>query len=87
MGVANGYVIIMFITWLQTRTAEAMQGRMMALMMFASAGLAPISMAITGAFVELHLTTTFLVAGSLLFTVPWMMMGVPQVRNMGYDLE
>ncbi|HIP72199.1 MAG TPA: MFS transporter, partial [Anaerolineae bacterium] len=38
-GIADGYVVIMFITWLQLRTPEAMLGRMMSLLMFASAGL------------------------------------------------
>ena len=32
MGIAEGYVVILFITWLQRRTSVAMLGRMMSLL-------------------------------------------------------
>ena len=48
MGVSDGYVVILFITWLQVRTPPAMLGRTMSLLMFAGMGLSPLSLALAG---------------------------------------
>ena len=66
MGIANGYVSIIFITWLQNRTPQAMLGRVMSLLMFAAMGLNPISMALSGFFLDLNVSGTFIVAGILM---------------------
>ncbi len=66
MGIGQGYVVIVFITWLQARTAEAMLGRMMSLLMFASAGLAPVSNALAGALINLNVTAVFVGFGGLM---------------------
>ena len=66
LGLANGYVVILFITWLQERTPEILLGRMMSLLMFASAGLIPLSTAVTGALIEIDMTATFVGAGGLM---------------------
>lgn len=68
MGAANGYVVIVFITWLQSATPEAMLGRMMGLFLFSTVGLAPVAHALMGAVVGWNLTASFAGAG-LLMTV------------------
>ena len=83
MGVANGYVVILFVTWLQIRTPEAMLGRMMSLLMFAALGLNPIAMSIAGALIKLNLTATFVVMGSLLTVITLLSALNPAVRAMG----
>lgn len=69
MGVANGYVFILLITWLQMRTPPAMLGRMMSLLMFASVGLTPLSTAVAGALIQVDLTGLFIGAGVLLLFI------------------
>ncbi len=81
-GIADGYVVIMFITWLQLRTPEAMLGRMMGLLMFASVGLAPVATAVTGALLDLNLTGVFLGAGILLLGIVLLALSNPTVRAM-----
>jgi len=83
MGAANGYVVILFVTWLQIRTPEAMLGRMMSLLMFAALGLNPIAMSLAGAFIGLNLTATFVVMGSLLTVITLLSALNPAVRAMG----
>lgn len=87
MGVAAGYITVTFMTWIQRRTAEALHGRMMSLMMFASVGLAPVSMAVAGALVDLHPTGLFVGAGALmgaLVTAAWL---TPAVRAIGATMD
>lgn len=85
MGVANGYVVILFVTWLQIRTPQEMLGRMMSLLMFAALGLNPIAMSIAGAFIKLNLTATFVVMGSLLTAITLLSALNPAVRAMGVE--
>lgn len=82
MGVANGYVVILFITWLQRRTPEALLGRMMSLLMFASAGLLPLSNLLTGALINLNVTAVFLGGGGLMALVVFVFLLNPSVRAM-----
>ncbi len=84
-GIADGYVVIMFITWLQLRTPEAMLGRMMSLLMFASVGLAPVATAVTGALLDLNLTGVFLGAGILLMGIVLIALTNPTVRAMSSE--
>ncbi len=82
MGAANGYVVILFVTWLQSRTPQAMLGRMMSLLMFASAGLLPVSNVITGALIRLDMTAVFVGGGSLMVLLVFLSMLNPAVRAM-----
>ena len=82
MGVANGYVVILFITWLQSRAHPSMLGRLMSLLMFAAMGLNPISMALCGFFVGLNPTATFVGAGVLMTGIVLLAALNPQVRKM-----
>ncbi len=65
MGVASGFVNVVFIAWLQGRTDPQMLGRVMSLVMLASLGLAPLSYAIAGALADLHATIMFVAAGAI----------------------
>ena len=83
MGTANGYVLVLFVTWLQARTPQAMQGRMMSLLLFASLGIVPISMALSGALIEVNTQAFFVGAGGLLTIIMLLSACNPAVRTMG----
>jgi MFS family permease len=82
MGAANGYVVILFITWLQRRTSEDMLGRMMSLLMLASVGLLPVSNVLTGALVGLNARALFVGAGGLMVILVFLSLLNPAVRSM-----
>jgi MFS family permease len=65
MGLGSGFVNVVMVAWLQTRTNPHMLGRVMSLVMLASLGLAPLSFAIAGALVDLHATLLFAAAGAI----------------------
>ena len=69
MGMAQGYVVIQFITWLQRRTPERMLGRTMSLLMFAVVGLAPVSSTVAGALIQISATAVLMGAGVLMVIV------------------
>jgi MFS family permease len=73
MGVGNGYVGIILITFLQRRTPSAMLGRMMSLVALANVGLGPVSQALSGAVVKIGISLLFVGAGvPILLTTMWM---------------
>ena len=82
MGIANGYTVIVFITWLQNRTPDAMLGRVMSLMMLATQGLAPVSNAVAGAVIDIHLVGVFLVAGSIMVVIALLAAANPGTRSL-----
>lgn len=82
MGAANGYVVIIFITWLQTSTQDTMLGRMMSLLMFASAGLLPLSSLLTGALISVHVVGLFVVSGSLMTLLVLLMLRNPAIHSL-----
>jgi len=82
VGVGDGYAVILFLTWLQARTAQAMQGRIMSLLMFAAVGLSPLSNALTGALLEVSAAVTFVAAGGLLVVIVVAVSFHPAARNM-----
>jgi MFS family permease len=82
MGIAEGYVVILFITWLQRRTTEAMLGRMMSLLMFASVGLQPLSNMLTGALIDLNAQILFVAFGALMIIMTLLFLLNPAVRSM-----
>ena len=69
LGLGNGYITIILLTWIQTRTPKTMLGRIMSLLMLASAGLVPVSQAISGAVGTWNLTLLFLLAGSFQWNI------------------
>jgi MFS family permease len=85
MGVANGYVVIQFITWLQKRIPPDLLGRMMSLLMFAMVGLNPISAALAGVLVKLNTTLLFVSAGGILVLIVLIFLFNPAIRSMGTE--
>ena len=83
MGLASGYVSILFITWLQVRTPHEMLGRMMSLLMFASVGLMPLASAAVGALIGLSMTGLFVGAGLLVIAAALLGLRSPTMRTMG----
>ncbi|MGB1286003.1 MAG: MFS transporter [Aggregatilineales bacterium] len=87
MGIANGYVVIVFITWLQSSTPEIMIGRMMSLFLFSTVGLAPIANAVMGAAIGWNLTVAFAGSGILMTVfVLGAMLLTPALRHMHVEL-
>jgi MFS family permease len=69
LGLGNGYVTLILFTWIQTRTPKTMLGRIMSLLTLSSAGLVPVSQAISGAVGAWNLTLLFVSAGGLIVLV------------------
>jgi hypothetical protein len=65
-GISTGAINTYGISWLQRRVEPAMQGRVMALVMTASMGLAPVALALAGVIAELNTTLLFVAAGALI---------------------
>lgn len=69
LGLGNGYIAILFFTWIQKQTPKEMLGRMMSILIFANTGLIPVSQAISGAICKWDLTLLFTAAGILILIV------------------
>lgn len=73
LGMGNGYIAILLITWMQIRTPKEMLGRIMSLFVLSSTGLVPISQAIAGAVSKWNLSMLFAIPGGLVLLVTvWM---------------
>ncbi len=84
MGIINGYVNVLFITWLQSRTPPALLGRMMSLLMFAMTGLFPVSIALSGAISRSSAPDLLSGSGTILVVIVlFMALFNPAVRAMG----
>ncbi len=66
LGIGNGAIGLLFITWLQRNTPEHMLGRMMNLLYMTNVGLTPVSEAASGLLSKLSVTGLFLGAGVLM---------------------
>ncbi len=64
LGIGNGYISIILVTFLQRRTPPNMLGRMMSLVMLSNVGLGPISQAAAGAISKISLEVLFIGAGA-----------------------
>lgn len=82
MGLGNGYTVVLFMTWLQQRTPEALLGRVMSLLMIALFGLAPVGNALAGALIKLNLTGYFVGSGLLMTAIVWLSLLQPELRDM-----
>jgi hypothetical protein len=67
-GIILGYTNITYITWIQRRIPRNLMGRVMSVLMFSSMALVPVSMAVSGALVQISLNGV-LIAGGLGMTV------------------
>ena len=69
IGLAEGYLIVEFITWLQIRTSREQLGRMMSILLLVSLGQAPLSNLIAGGLMHFNVPLVMIVAGSLIVLV------------------
>jgi MFS family permease len=69
MSGAAAFLNIQLIAWFQQRVERAMMGRVMSVLMFASIGLMPFSLAGAGVAVKWSLPGTFLIAGMMVLLV------------------
>lgn len=73
LSAGNGFIVVLLMTWMQTRIPQKMLGRIMALLMFSSTGLAPIAQAISGVLSKWNLTMLFAIPGVLVLLITvWM---------------
>lgn len=87
LGLGNGYIAIIMMSWMQTRTPKDMLGRMMALLMLSSTGLTPISQALAGALSKWNLTLLFTIPGALVVLVALFMMMHPVLHEFSASLS
>ena len=82
LGSVNGYINVFFTTWVQSRAPKALIGRLMSLLMFASTGLFPVSMALAGAASRTDVTLLLTVSGGIVALLGILMTLNPTVRAM-----
>jgi uncharacterized membrane protein len=87
MGISNGYVNILAFTWMQSNTPEAMLGRVMSLIMFASIGVNPIAMALAGVVVGVGVVPLFIGCGAALTVGTLASLLSRDLRRMGYKTQ
>jgi MFS family permease len=86
LGLGNGYMAVLVITWIQARSPKEMLGRMMALLMLASTGLMPISQAVAGLISKWNLTMLFVLPGVLVLLMTIWMAFQPNLKNFSESL-
>jgi MFS family permease len=69
MGTAFGYVNITLLSWLQRRTPTHLLGRVMAVVLFSTIGLSPVSQALMGYLLDLNIRVSLVGVGSLVLVL------------------
>jgi hypothetical protein len=69
MSASAGFLNVHLLAWFQQRVDRAMLGRVMSVLMFASLGLMPLSLAAAGVAVQWSLRGMFAGAGALVLVV------------------
>jgi hypothetical protein len=69
MSWAAAFLNVQMLAWFQQRVERAMMGRVLSVLMFAIAGLTPISMALAGIAIKWSLPGMFLTGGSMVLLV------------------
>ncbi|HXG25908.1 MAG TPA: MFS transporter [Candidatus Binatia bacterium] len=82
-GILLGYGNLLGITWLQSRVAPGLMGRVMSVLMLGSFGLVPVSMLLSGIAVQVSLDGLLLVAGVSMAVLTVLALLVPTVRLLG----
>jgi MFS family permease len=85
IGLAEGYVIVEFITWLQLRTSGEELGRRLSILLFVSVGMAPLSNLIAGSLIQVNATAVMIGAGSLIVLVAVVAAFSPAVWRLSDD--
>jgi MFS family permease len=86
LGFGNGYITIIVLTWIQSRTPREMLGRMMSMVMLTNTGLSPISQAIAGAAMTWSISGMFVATGVGLVLVPLWAARQPALRTVSEGL-
>jgi hypothetical protein len=86
LSLGNGFIVVLLMTWMQTRTPREMLGRIRALLMFSSTGLAPISQAISGVLSKWDLTMLFAIPGTLVLLLTIWMAFHPDLKTFSESL-
>ena len=86
LAVGNGFMAILVMSWMQTRTPKQMLGRVMSLLMLSGTGLAPISQAIAGVLSKWNLTLLFALPGALVLLLTIWMAFHPALKGFGESL-
>jgi hypothetical protein len=73
MGLCTGFANIQIMSWIQSRVANEMLGRLMSVLMFSAVGLTPISLVVAGAVAEAHLAALYLAAGAIVLITAFAM--------------
>lgn len=63
------FLNIQIIAWLQQRVESSLMGRVMSVLMFASVGLTPLSLAISGVALKVSVSGTFVFAGAMVLMI------------------
>lgn len=87
IGTSNGYIVILWMTWLQTRTPAEYLGRVWSLVMFSVVGLQPISQALAGALIGVDATLLFVLSGGCLTALMLLAALNPVVREMSPEVH
>lgn len=87
MGIGNGVLGIILITFLQRQTPKEILGRVMSLVMLAGVGLVPISQALSGALIKVSLAGTFVGAGILILVLALWLAAQPATRSINQVLS
>ncbi|HEX9384968.1 MAG TPA: hypothetical protein VF918_01515, partial [Anaerolineales bacterium] len=82
VGAFNGYILVFLVTWVHSRPPEEFMGRLMSLLLFASIGLIPVSMALSGVFSRVDVTSLLVISGTLITLIVLAMIFNPTVRAM-----
>ncbi|XOV88176.1 MAG: MFS transporter [Pseudomonadota bacterium] len=83
-GIADGYMIILLVSWLQIRVPTEFLGRVMGVIMVFNQGVAPVSAAAAGALMRVSVEGVFLGAAAVLITLSVAGMALPDIRRMGF---
>jgi MFS family permease len=87
LSLGNGFIVVLLMSWMQTRTPREMLGRIMALLMFSSTGLSPISQAISGVLSKWNLTMLFAIPGGLVLLLTIWMALHPDLKGFSESLS
>jgi MFS family permease len=82
VGAFNGCILVFLVTRVQSRPPEEFVGRLMSLLLFASTGLIPVSMALSGVVSRVDVTGLLIVSGALIMLISLAMLFNPTVRAM-----
>jgi hypothetical protein len=83
IGLMDGYVIVLLITFLQRHIQLEYMGRVMSVVAFANLGLFPIGTTLAGWLIETNLLATFSGAGTVLLVVTLTGLSLRPVRRLG----